>query len=81
MAIASYNVGPGHIFDARKLAVEMGLDPDRWAGSVETAMLILDDPEVARGFSSGVCNCRRAVGYTRRILRRYGAYTEQFPPA
>jgi len=81
MAVASYNVGPGHIFDARKLAVEMGLDPDRWAGSVETAMLILDDPEVARRFSSGVCNCRRAVGYTRRILRRYGAYTEQFPPA
>jgi membrane-bound lytic murein transglycosylase F len=81
MAIASYNVGPGHVFDARKLAVEMGLDPDRWAGSVETAMLILDDPEVARGFSAGVCACRRAVGYTRRILRRYGAYTEQFPPA
>ncbi len=81
MAVASYNVGPGHIFDARKLAVEMGLDPNRWAGSVETAMLILDDPEVARGYSSGVCNCRRAVGYTRRILRRYGAYTEQFPPA
>jgi membrane-bound lytic murein transglycosylase F len=81
MAIASYNVGPGHVFDARKLAVEMGLDPDRWAGSVETAMLILDDPEVARKFSAGVCSCRRAVGYTRRILRRYGAYTEQFPPA
>ena len=81
MAIASYNVGPGHIFDARKLASEMGLDPDRWAGSVETAMLILDDAGVARRFSSGVCNCRRAVGYTRRILRRYGAYTEQFPPA
>ena len=81
MAIASYNVGPRHIFDARKLAVEMGLDPDRWAGSVETAMVILDDPEVARGFSSGVCNCRRAVDYTRRILRRYGAYMEQFPPA
>jgi membrane-bound lytic murein transglycosylase F len=81
MAIASYNVGPGHVFDARKLAVEMGLDPNRWAGSVETAMLILDDPEVARRFSAGVCACRRAVGYTRRILRRYGAYTEQFPPA
>ncbi len=81
MAIASYNVGPGHVFDARKLAVEMGLDPDRWAGSVETAMVIIDDPEVARRFSSGVCKCRRAVGYTRRILRRYGAYAEQFPPA
>lgn len=81
MAIASYNVGPQHVFDARKLAKEMGFDPDRWAGSVETAMLLLDDPEVARRFSAGVCRCRRAVGYTRRILRRYRAYTEQFPPA
>ncbi len=81
MAVASYNVGPRHVFDARRLAAEMDFDPDRWAGSVETAMLLLDDPEVARQFPAGVCRCRRAVGYTRRILRRYAAYTEQFPPA
>ena len=81
MAIASYNVGPRHVFDARRLAREMGFDPDRWAGAVETAMVIIDDPEVARRFPAGVCRCRRAVGYTRRILRRYSAYTEQFPPA
>jgi membrane-bound lytic murein transglycosylase F len=81
IALASYNVGPGHLHDARRLAHEMGLDPDRWLGSVETAMLVLDDPDVARRFSTGVCRCRRAVGYTRRILRRYAAYTEQFPPA
>lgn len=81
MALASYNVGPGHIFDARRLAVQMGLDRNRWAGNVETALLILDDPEVAREYPSGVCRCRRAVGYTRRILRRYGAYRVQFPPS
>lgn len=81
MAIASYNVGPRHVFDARKLAVEMGFDPDRWANNVETAMYILDDPEVARRFPAGVCRCRRGAAYTRRILRRYAAYTEQFPPA
>jgi membrane-bound lytic murein transglycosylase F len=81
MAIASYNVGPRHLYDARTLAREMGFDPDRWRGSVETAMLLLDDPTVSRRFPAGVCRCRRAVGYTRRILRRYAAYTEQFPPA
>ncbi|MEX1308786.1 MAG: transporter substrate-binding domain-containing protein [Candidatus Sulfomarinibacteraceae bacterium] len=81
MAIASYNVGPRHVFDARKLAVEMGFDPDRWLGNVETAMYILDDPEVARRFPAGVCRCRRGAAYTRRILRRYEAYAEQFPPA
>jgi membrane-bound lytic murein transglycosylase F len=81
MAIASYNVGPRHVFDARALASEMGFDPDRWQGSVETALLLLDDPEVARRYPAGVCRCRRSVGYTRRILMRYAAYTEQFPPA
>jgi membrane-bound lytic murein transglycosylase F len=80
MAVASFNVGPRHVFDARKLAAEMNLDPDRWAG-VETALAILDDPEVARSYPAGVCQCRRAVSYTRRILRRYWAYTEQFPPS
>ena len=81
MAIASYNVGPRHVFDARRLAVEMGFDPNRWSGSVETAMYILDDPQVARRYPAGVCRCRRGAAYTRRILRRYAAYTEQFPPA
>jgi len=81
MAIASYNVGPRHVFDARRLAVEMALDPNRWRDNVETAMYILDDPEVARRFPAGVCRCRRGAAYTRRILRRYAAYTEQFPPA
>jgi membrane-bound lytic murein transglycosylase F len=81
MAVASYNVGPRHVFDARTLAREMGFDPNVWKGSVETAMLLIDDPEVARNYPAGVCRCRRAVGYTRRILRRYAAYTTQFPPA
>ncbi len=81
MAIASYNVGPRHVFDARVLAREMDLDGSRWSGHVETALALLDDAEVARGFPAGVCRCRRAVVYTRRILRRYRAYTEQFPPS
>ena len=80
MAVASYNAGAGHIFDAQRLAGSMGFDPERWRGSVETALLLLDDPEVASSFPSGVCGCRRAVGYTRRVLRRYHDYTEQYPP-
>jgi membrane-bound lytic murein transglycosylase F len=81
MAVASYNVGPRHVFDARRLAREMDFDPDRWRGSVETAMVLLDDPEIARKYPAGVCRCRRAANYVRRILRRYTAYVEQFPPA
>jgi membrane-bound lytic murein transglycosylase F len=79
MAIASYNAGAGHVFDAQRLAASMGFDPERWLGSVETALLLLDDPELASAFPSGVCQCRRAVGYTRRVLRRYQEYIEQYP--
>ena len=31
VALAAYNVGMGHIYDARKLAVGMGLNPDIWS--------------------------------------------------
>ncbi len=78
MAIASYNVGPAHVMDARRLVREMALSQDVWRDNVETAMVILDDPEVARRFPAGVCRCRRAVVYTRRILRRYLLYTRMF---
>jgi len=81
MAIAAYNVGPRHVADARQLARSMGFDPGRWTGNVETAMVLLDNPDVARRFPAGVCRCRRAVGYTRRILRRYAAYRELMTPS
>ena len=80
MALASYNVGPRHVSDARRLAAQMKLSKNRWVDNVETAMVLLDNPDVARRFPAGVCRCRRAVGYTRRILRRYRAYREQFSP-
>lgn len=30
-ALAAYNVGPGHLEDARKLTEQAGLDPNRWS--------------------------------------------------
>ena len=47
---------------------------------IEGGAEFVDDPQVARRFPAGVCRCRRAANYTRRILRRYAAYIEQFPP-
>lgn len=34
---AAYNAGPAKVSQMRKLAAEMGLDPDRWFGNVEVA--------------------------------------------
>jgi len=47
-AFAAYNAGPGRLAQARKLAEEKGLDPDRWTGNVEFAMMALVGMEPVR---------------------------------
>jgi membrane-bound lytic murein transglycosylase F len=57
--IGSYNAGPGHIKDAQRLAQLFGLDPAKWDGSVERAVLLLAVPrfhemqEVRHGYCRG----------------------------
>ncbi len=57
---AAYNAGPGNIAKARRRAVKMGLDPNRWFGQVEIA--------AARAIS------REPVIYVRNIYKYYVAY-------
>ena len=47
-AFAAYNAGPGRLRQARKLAGEKGLDPDKWTGNVEYAMMSLVGMEPVR---------------------------------
>ena len=46
---AAYTTGPGHVQDARAIALRMHLDPQRWEGNVERAITLLALP---RFFSS-----------------------------
>jgi membrane-bound lytic murein transglycosylase F len=74
--LAAYNAGFGHVNDARRIAVEEGLNPDRWFGNVERAMLLLSRPQYARRTRFGYCRCTEPVNYVREILNRYNAYLE-----
>ena len=67
-ALASYNAGYGHLLDARRVAEREGLDPDRWFGNVERAMLMLSDPDVYTTLPHGYCRGSEPVGYVRRII-------------
>ena len=79
MALAAYNAGIGHVTDGRLLAQEQGLDPNRWFGNVEKAMLLKRDPEHYRKTRFGFCRCTEPVEYVSRIRELYRAYSQAVP--
>jgi membrane-bound lytic murein transglycosylase F len=74
--LAAYNAGFGHVNDARRIAAEEGLNPNRWFGNVERAMMLLSRPQYAQNARFGYCRCAEPVNYVREILNRYNAYLE-----
>ena len=74
--LASYNVGKGHVDDARRLARKFGDDPDIWSGSVENWLLnksqptYYRDPVVKHGYARGV----ETTNYVTQVLDRYEHY-------
>jgi len=77
-ALASYNAGYGHVVDARRLAGKRGLDPDRWFGNVEKAMLLLSKPAYYRKARYGYVRGREPVTYVRNIRERLKIYVQMF---
>lgn len=79
--LASYNIGPGHVLDARRLAEKYGADPDLWYGNVESWLLQLSKPEY---YTDSVCRNGRAYGrqtvnFVKDIEERYLHYKNLVP--
>ncbi len=72
--LAAFNAGIGHLRDARRLADELGLDPDRWFDNVEQAMLKLSERRHFRNARFGYVRGEEPVDYVRAIRQRYEAY-------
>ena len=79
MAMASYNAGYGHVLDARRLAEQLGLNPNRWDDNVEKAMLLLKQSRYARRARFGYVRGDRPVKYVNEIKKLYNAYAETVP--
>lgn len=65
-ALAAYNVGMGHLYDARALARRLERDPDQWHDMREVLPL-LADPAYHRDLRYGYARGNEPVHYLRRI--------------
>jgi membrane-bound lytic murein transglycosylase F len=75
-ALAAYNVGQGHILDARRLAEKKGLDPDRWA-SLEKTLPLLRYPKYYRKSIYGYCRGTEPIRYIKQIMGYYDILKRQ----
>jgi membrane-bound lytic murein transglycosylase F len=75
-SLAAYNAGIGHLRDARALARQLGLDPNKWFDNVEVAMLKLSEPRYFEKARHGYARGEEPVLYVRNIRDLYRAYTD-----
>ncbi|MFO8055211.1 MAG: transporter substrate-binding domain-containing protein [Bacteroidales bacterium] len=80
--LASYNVGLGHVLDARRLAEKYQADEDEW-NEVDTFLVYKSDPEyyndpvVKYGYARG----EEPYKFVREVMDRYEHYKNLVPEA
>lgn len=70
IALAAYNVGQGHVYDARNIARSMKLDPNRWS-SLAITLPMLSEESYYRDALYGFCRGDEPVEYVRNIMIYY----------
>lgn len=77
----NWNVGPGHILDARQLARKNGKDPNIWDDNVAYFLLKKSDPEFYHDpvVEHGFCRGEEPFNYVNEILDRYEHYRNFIP--
>ncbi|MGD9086749.1 MAG: membrane-bound lytic murein transglycosylase MltF [Desulfobacterales bacterium] len=76
ISLAAYNIGQGHIYDARKLAKKKGLDPDKWESLAQTLPLLQYRKYYKRS-KYGFCRGSEPVRYIKQILIYYDVLKRQ----
>lgn len=66
VALAAYNVGMGHIKDARRLAARLGKDPNRWS-SLREVLPLLAQKKYYESLPHGYARGWEPVIYVKRI--------------
>ena len=66
-AVAAYNVGMGHIYDARELARKLGKDPDSWK-DIKSVLPLLSRKKYYKTLKHGYARGYEPVRYVERIF-------------
>lgn len=74
--LAAYNIGPGHIIDARNLARKLGANPDVWEENVDRCLLSKSNPKYYNDpvVKFGYCRGTETYNYVTEVLERYEHY-------
>ena len=70
MALAAYNMGLGHVIDARALTLELGADPNRWL-DVRNTLPLLTQPRWYRKLKYGYARGFEGVTYVGNVRTYY----------
>jgi membrane-bound lytic murein transglycosylase F len=70
ISLAAYNIGQGHIRDARDLAVKMNLDPNSWE-SLSATLPLLSLRKYYKDSKYGYCRGAEPVLYIKQIMVYY----------
>lgn len=76
--LASYNVGPGHVLDAQKIAKKLELDPKKWDENVADCLLLKSQPHYYQmeGVKHGYCRGEQPYAYVRHIYDHYDHFVQ-----
>lgn len=74
--LAAYNVGAGHVLDARRLAEKYGKNPDKWNNNTDFYLLNKSNPTYYKDPLSrnGYCRGREPYNFVYEIMERYNHY-------
>ncbi len=77
--LATYHAGIGHLNDARRLAMDVNFDPNRWEGSLTETLPWLAQHRWYSQTKHGYYRGNETVRYVEEILARYRMYMRLVP--
>ena len=78
LALAAYNIGLGHVENARVLTQRAKKNPDMWP-DVRRHLPLLTKPAIAAQFKQGPCRCNMPVEYVEAVRAYYDVLLRMEP--